>query len=57
MPAAPQPHTLPYNALFMHRERLSSEMPLQSSAVPVPAVTLTMRVLSQHGTTSLPAPP
>lgn len=55
MPAAPQPHTLPYNALFMRSGRLSSEMPLQSSAVPVPAVTLAMRVLSQHGTASLPA--
>lgn len=55
-PAAPQPHTLPYNAFFMHSGRLSSEMPLQSRAVPVPAVTLAMRVLSQHGTASLPAP-
>lgn len=55
-PAAPQPHTLPYNALFMRSGRLSSEMPLQSHAVPVPAVTLAMRVLSQHGTASLPAP-
>lgn len=56
-PAAPQPHTLPYNALFMRSGRPSSEMPLQSRAVPVPAVPLAMRVLSQHGTASLPAPP
>lgn len=55
-PAAPQPHTLPYNALFMRSGRPSSEMPLQSRAVPVPAVPLAMRVLSQHGTASLPAP-
>lgn len=55
-PAAPQPHTFPHNALFMRSGRLSSEMPLQSRAVPVPAVTLARRVLSQHGTASLPAP-
>jgi len=54
-PAAPQAHTLPYNALFMRGGRLGNEMPLRSSAVPVPAVTLAMRVLSQRGTASLPA--
>ena len=46
MPAAPQPHTLPYNALFMRRGHVSSEMPLQSSAVPVPAVTRNAGALS-----------
>lgn len=55
MPAAPQPRTLPYNALFMRSGRLGSEMPLHRGASPVPAVPLAARALSRHGTASLPA--
>lgn len=55
LPAAPQPCTLPYNALFMCSARLGSEMPLHHCSLPVPAVPLAARVLSQHGTASLPA--
>lgn len=55
LPAAPQPCTLPYNALFMCSARLGSEMPLHHCSLPVPAVPLTAWVLSRHGTASLPA--